>query len=118
MSGQQRSGDDASSEKSEPYQEPPCKGRSCMSVKLEEIMHPEDGNPGNPPRQNTDPSPPSQPVDADLERRPTMSARAGRWRHKAGRRPAMIQTRKAIRLERLPFPRRGLLTHVNRNNLF
>ncbi len=53
-----------------------------MSVNLEENMHPDDGNPADLPGQDTHPSPPSQPADADLKRRPDNVGQSGRWRHK------------------------------------
>jgi hypothetical protein len=45
-------------------------------------MHPHDGNTADLPGQDTHPSPPPEPADADLERRPDNVGQSGRWRHK------------------------------------
>jgi hypothetical protein len=45
-------------------------------------MHPDDGNTADLPGQDTHPSPPPEPADADLERRPDNVGQSGRWRHK------------------------------------
>jgi len=45
-------------------------------------MHPDDGNTEDLPGQDTQPSPPPDPAEADLERRPDNVGQSGRWRHK------------------------------------